>query len=44
VSAPGITLPAAAAPALGEDTDELLSELDYSAERIAWLRAQNVVR
>jgi crotonobetainyl-CoA:carnitine CoA-transferase CaiB-like acyl-CoA transferase len=44
VSAPGTILPTAAAPVLGEDTDELLSELDYSPERIASLRAQDVIR
>ena len=36
-------LPRRAAPALGADTDALLSELGYSAERIARLRAQGAV-
>jgi succinate---hydroxymethylglutarate CoA-transferase len=36
-------LPTRAAPALGADTDALLQELGYSAERIAGLRAQRAV-
>ncbi len=36
-------LPRRAAPALGADTDALLRELGYSAERIAALRAQHAV-
>ena len=36
-------LPRRAAPSLGEDTDALLEEAGYSAERIAGLRARNVV-
>ena len=36
-------LPRRAAPALGADTDALLRELGYSAERIATLRAQGAV-
>ena len=38
-----VDLPRRAAPALGEDTDALLEEAGYSAERIAALRAKNVV-
>ena len=37
------TLPRRAAPALGADTDALLRELGYSAERIAELRTLKVV-
>ena len=36
-------LPRRAAPALGADTDALLAELGYSAERIARLRAEGAV-
>ena len=36
-------LPRRAAPALGADTDALLAELGYGAERIAALRARRVV-
>ena len=36
-------LPRRAAPALGEDTDALLGELGYSAERIAALRSKKFV-
>ncbi len=36
-------LPRRAAPALGEDTDALLGELGYSAERIAQLRSRRAV-
>jgi crotonobetainyl-CoA:carnitine CoA-transferase CaiB-like acyl-CoA transferase len=40
----GAKLPAAAAPALGADTDELLASLGYSAESIAQLREKAVVK
>ena len=33
-----------AAPALGADTDALLGDLGYSAERIAGLRSRRAVR
>ncbi len=38
-----VDLPRRAAPALGEDTDALLGDLGYSAERIAELRSRRVV-
>lgn len=40
----GAKLPAAAAPALGADTNELLASLGYSAESIARLRERAVVK
>ncbi|HWA39957.1 MAG TPA: CoA transferase [Burkholderiales bacterium] len=39
-----VELPRCAAPALGADTDALLAEAGYAAERIAALRAAGVVR
>jgi succinate--hydroxymethylglutarate CoA-transferase len=41
---PGTPLPAAAAPALGADTEALLKAMGYSAERIGGLRRAGVVR
>jgi len=38
-----VDLPRRAAPALGEDTEKLLGEIGYSAERIAALRIRKVV-
>jgi crotonobetainyl-CoA:carnitine CoA-transferase CaiB-like acyl-CoA transferase len=40
----GDCLPTRAAPRLGEDTEDILTELGYSAERIASLREQAVVQ
>ncbi len=40
----GTPLPTQAAPTLGQDTDDILSGLHYSAQSIAALRARNVVR
>jgi crotonobetainyl-CoA:carnitine CoA-transferase CaiB-like acyl-CoA transferase len=39
----GTEWPRRAAPALGADTDALLKEIGYDAERIARLRAEGVV-
>ena len=39
----GATLPARAAPAMGADTDALLREAGYTDQRIAELRATNVI-
>jgi crotonobetainyl-CoA:carnitine CoA-transferase CaiB-like acyl-CoA transferase len=39
-----VDLPRRAAPALGEDTEALLGEIGYSAERIAALRIRKIVR
>ncbi len=39
----GEELPRHSAPALGEDTDEILRECGFSRERIATLRAQGVI-
>jgi crotonobetainyl-CoA:carnitine CoA-transferase CaiB-like acyl-CoA transferase len=40
---PGVTLPRAAAPALGAQTDALLEGLGYSAARIVQLRASGAI-
>jgi len=40
---PGVTLPRAAAPALGAQTDVLLEGLGYSAARIVQLRASGAI-
>ena len=40
---PGSAMPRNAAPALGADTDAVLTEIGYSAERITALRAAGVV-
>jgi crotonobetainyl-CoA:carnitine CoA-transferase CaiB-like acyl-CoA transferase len=40
---PGEISPRAAAPAFGADTDAVLDELGYGAERIAALRATGVI-
>ncbi len=39
----GVTLPAAAAPTLGRDTDDLLAEIGYSADRRAGLRKSGAI-
>ena len=44
IRVPNADLPHRAAPALGADTDALLGELGYSAERIAGLRSRRAVR
>ncbi len=43
IRCPDAELPRRAAPALGEDTDALLGEIGYSAERIAGLRARRAI-
>ncbi len=40
---PGSAMPRNPAPALGADTDQVLGEIGYSAERIAALRTAGVV-
>jgi succinate---hydroxymethylglutarate CoA-transferase len=40
---PGETLPRQAAPALGADTDAVLTELGYEEARITALRAAGVI-
>jgi crotonobetainyl-CoA:carnitine CoA-transferase CaiB-like acyl-CoA transferase len=40
---PGESMPRQAAPAFGADTDTVLTEIGYDAERIATLRAAGVI-
>ena len=40
---PGEAMPRQGAPALGADTDAVLEELGYDADRIATLRAAGVI-
>ncbi len=40
---PGEPMPRQAAPAFGADTDTVLTEIGYDAERIATLRAAGVI-
>jgi crotonobetainyl-CoA:carnitine CoA-transferase CaiB-like acyl-CoA transferase len=39
----GVTLPTEAAPTLGRDTDDLLAEIGYSADRLAGLRKSGAI-